>query len=121
MIRSMSFAEQKDTVIVGCRGIDVRWTGHYSATHIPTGAKVNWVASWNDCGWPQMRAMAKLEDMLLLPMVFAQIGGPGNVVMQVINIILWAVIACFVVYICFALFSCLLGGGGGFSMLPPHR
>ena len=57
---------------------------------------------------------------LLLPMVFAQIGGPGNVVMQVINIILWAVIACFVVYICFALFQCLLGGGG-LSLLPPHR
>lgn len=58
---------------------------------------------------------------LLLPMVFAQLGGPGAVIGQVINIILWAVIACFVVYICFALISCLLGGGGGLSLLPPHR
>lgn len=58
---------------------------------------------------------------LLLPMVFAQMGGPGNVIGQVINIILWAVIACFVVYICFALISCLLGSGGGLSPLPPHR
>ena len=59
---------------------------------------------------------------LLLPMVFAQIGGPANVIGQVINIILWAIIAIFVVYICFALISCLLGaGGGGLSLLPPHR
>lgn len=56
---------------------------------------------------------------LLLPMVFAQMGGPGTIIGQVINIILWAIIACFVVYICFALMSCLLGGGG-FSLLP-HR
>ena len=55
---------------------------------------------------------------LLLPMVFAQLGGPGNIIAQVINIILWAIIACFVVYICFALISCLLGGG--FTLLP-HR
>ena len=55
---------------------------------------------------------------LLLPMVFAQLGGPGAVIGQVINIILWAIIACFVVYICFALFSCLLDGGHGFSLLP---
>ena len=58
---------------------------------------------------------------LLLPIVFAKLGGPGNVIGQVINIILWAIIAIFVVYICFALISCLLGGGGGLSLLPPHR
>jgi hypothetical protein len=57
---------------------------------------------------------------LLVPMVFAQWGGPGNVVAQVVNIILWAVIACFVVWICFALFGGLIGHGG-FSLLPPHR
>ena len=53
-------------------------------------------------------------------MVFAQIGGPANVIGQVINIILWAVIAIFVVYICFALISCLLEGGHGYSLLPRH-
>ena len=57
---------------------------------------------------------------LLLPMVFAQFGGPGNIIAQVINIILWAVIACFVVYVCFSLLSCLIGGGG-LSLLPHHR
>lgn len=57
---------------------------------------------------------------ILLPMVFAQFGGPGNVIAQIINIILWAVVACFVVYVAFALISCLLGGGG-LSLLPPHR
>jgi len=55
---------------------------------------------------------------LLLPMVFAQLGGPGNVIAQVINIIMWAFIAILVVYICFALISCLLGSGGGFSLIP---
>lgn len=56
---------------------------------------------------------------LLLPLVFAQLGGPGSVLVQIINIVLWAVIACFVVYIAFALISCLLGGGG--LSLIPHR
>lgn len=57
---------------------------------------------------------------LLLPLVFANWGAPGNVIGQVINIILWAVVACFVVYVCFALISCLIGGGG-LSLMPPRR
>ena len=57
---------------------------------------------------------------LLLPMVFAQLGAPGNVIGQVINIILWAIIACLVVYICFGAIGCLLEGGHGFSLMPHH-
>ena len=53
---------------------------------------------------------------LLLPWVASQIGLP--IVAQVINIILWAVIVIFVIYICFALLSCLAGGGLTFM---PHR
>ncbi len=57
---------------------------------------------------------------LLLPVVFAQLGSPGDTVVRAVNIILYAAVAIFVVYICFALISCL-GGGGGLSLLPPHR
>lgn len=54
---------------------------------------------------------------LLLPLVFAQFGG-GGVLAQIINIVLWAFVAIMIVYIAFALISCLLGGGG--LMLPRH-
>ena len=56
---------------------------------------------------------------LIVPWVLAQIGIP--LIAQVINIVLWAVVCIFVIYICFALLSCLLGGGGSLSLLPPHR
>jgi hypothetical protein len=55
---------------------------------------------------------------LLVPFVLGQIGAGGGVIAQAINIVLWAVIAIFVIYICFALISCL--AGGGLSLLP-HR
>ncbi len=57
---------------------------------------------------------------LLLPLVFAQLGAPGNVIMQVLNILLWAVVVIFVIILCFDLISCL--AGGGFSLgLGPRR
>lgn len=40
------------------------------------------------------------------------------IVAQIINIVLWAVVAIVVVYIVFALISCLLGAGGGLHLLP---
>ena len=49
---------------------------------------------------------------LLLPMATAQMGPPGGVILSVLNIILYAVIAIFVIYICFELISCLVGSGG---------
>jgi hypothetical protein len=52
---------------------------------------------------------------LLLPWVAAQIGG---VIPGVINIVLWAVIAIFVVYFCFALIECLAGFGGRLPLFP---
>lgn len=55
---------------------------------------------------------------LIVPWVLAQIGIP--LIAQVINIVLWAVVCIFVIYIAFALLSCLIGGGG-LSLLPPHR
>ena len=56
---------------------------------------------------------------LLLPFVAAQLGGAGAIIVQVINIVLWAFICICVIYFCFALISCL--GGGGFPLFPSHR
>jgi len=53
---------------------------------------------------------------LVIPWVIGQLGIP--LVGQVLNIVLWAVVCIFVLYICFALISCLIGSGGGFSLLP---
>ena len=55
---------------------------------------------------------------LVVPWVMAQVGIP--LLSQAINIILWAVVCIFVIYIIFALLSCVVGMGG-ISVLPPHR
>ena len=55
---------------------------------------------------------------LVVPWAMAQVGIP--LLAQVINIILWAVVCVFVIYIVFALLGCLIGMGG-VSLLPPHR
>lgn len=55
---------------------------------------------------------------LVVPWVLSQVGIP--LIAQVVNIILWAIVAIFVIYIIFALLSCLMGMGG-ISLLPPHR
>ena len=55
---------------------------------------------------------------LVVPWAVGQLGIP--LVAQVINIILWAIVCIFVIYIIFALLSCLVGMGG-VSLLPPHR
>lgn len=55
---------------------------------------------------------------LLIPLVLNYFGTAGGVLAQVINIVLWAVIIIFVIYVCFGLISCLMGAGG-FSMT--HR
>lgn len=54
---------------------------------------------------------------LLVPFVVGVLGSAGGVIGQAINIVLWAVIAIFVIYICFGLISCL---GGNFTLMP-HR
>lgn len=55
---------------------------------------------------------------LLLPMALAQLGSPAGVIMGVINIILYAVIAIFVVYFAIDLIECAVGAGG---IRLPHR
>ena len=58
---------------------------------------------------------------LVVPWVLDQVGVP--LIGQVVNILLWAFVCIIVIYVVFALLSCLLGGGGGLgSLLPPgHR
>lgn len=46
---------------------------------------------------------------LLIPFVLGAIGAGGGVIVQAINIVLWAVIAIFVIYVCFDLIGCLIG------------
>ena len=58
---------------------------------------------------------------LLLPLVIGWMGAPGAIILQAINIVMWAVVAIFVVYIVFELISCLLSGGGGFGLAFPRR
>jgi len=56
---------------------------------------------------------------LLLPWLAAQIG-IGGIVIQIINIVLWAIICIYVIYFCFMLIECL-AGGGGLSLFPHSR
>jgi hypothetical protein len=51
---------------------------------------------------------------LLVPFLTSMLGVP--IVGQVVNIILWAIIAIVCIYIIFALLSCLLSMGGGLHL-----
>ncbi len=55
---------------------------------------------------------------VVVPMVAAQLGGPGSAIVQIINIVLWAVLAIIVVIFAFEMIACLLGMGGGGLALP---
>jgi len=57
---------------------------------------------------------------LLLPWVFGMLGVDAGILLQIINIVVWAIVAIFVIYVAFALISCLLGSGASLSLLP-HR
>lgn len=53
---------------------------------------------------------------LLVPFLTGLIGFP--IIGQIINIVLWAVVAIMAIYIIFALIGCLLGAGGGLAHFP---
>jgi hypothetical protein len=55
---------------------------------------------------------------LVIPWALAQIGIP--LIGQVINIVLWAIICIIVIWIVFALLSCLIGMGG-VGLFPHHH
>jgi hypothetical protein len=62
---------------------------------------------------------------IIVPYLLSKIGGAigegMNVIMAVLRVVIWAIVAIFVIYICFALISCLLGYAGGFPLLPRGR
>lgn len=51
---------------------------------------------------------------LLIPWIVGQIGVSFGPLPQIINIVLWAAVAIFIIYISFELISCLLGSAGLF-------
>ncbi len=53
---------------------------------------------------------------LLLPFVLSQLGAAGGVIAAAINIVMWVIVAIFVVYFVVDLIACL---GGGLRL--PHR
>lgn len=57
---------------------------------------------------------------LVVPWALTKLGGDFSVLGQVLNIIMWAIVIIIVIYIVFALLSCLIGGTGFFPPLP-HR
>ena len=46
---------------------------------------------------------------LILPMALGPLGGPGAVLVQALNIILWAIVAIAIVIIVFDLLACAIG------------
>lgn len=50
---------------------------------------------------------------IVVPLVAAQLGGPGGVLVQIINIVLWAALVIIVLYFAFEMISCLIGMGSG--------
>lgn len=74
-------------------------------------------------GWVQMMiidlivicafvATIKLLIPLLVTLLEPIMAGGAAIVGQILTIVLWAIIAIFVVYIVFGLLGCLLGAGG---------
>jgi H+/Cl- antiporter ClcA len=55
---------------------------------------------------------------LLLPWLLRQLGTDVGVLMRAIDIFVWAIVAIFVIYVIFALISCLAGGGGALPLFP---
>lgn len=53
---------------------------------------------------------------LVVPWLLSLIGG-GGIIAQIINIVLWAVVAILVIYIAFGFIGCLLGAGHHLSLL----
>lgn len=56
---------------------------------------------------------------LLVPWVLSQLGAAGGIIAQVLNIVLWAILAIIVIWVVIDLLSCL-SGTGGFSLAPPR-
>lgn len=56
---------------------------------------------------------------LVLPLALGWLGGPGSIIVRIVEIILWALVAIFVVWFAIDMIECLLSMGGGLH-LPRH-
>ncbi len=50
---------------------------------------------------------------VVVPMVAAELGGPGSALVRIVNIVLWAALCILVIVFAFQMISCLLSAGGG--------
>lgn len=61
-------------------------------------------------------AVFAIVRLLLIPLVLTPMGGPGAVISQVLNILLWVIVAVACIYLVFDLLSCAMIGGGGLGL-----
>lgn len=57
-------------------------------------------------------AVFAIVRLLLIPLVLAPMGAPGTIIIQVVNIILWVIVAIACIYLVFDLLSCAMIGPG---------
>jgi hypothetical protein len=58
-------------------------------------------------------AVIAIIKLLLIPLVLSPMGQPGAIIIQVVNIIVWVIVAIAIIYIVFDLLQCAIGGGFG--------
>lgn len=58
---------------------------------------------------------------LVVPFILSKIGVDGGIILQIVNILVWAFVAIVVIYFAFAAISCLMSMGGGNFLALPHR
>lgn len=66
-------------------------------------------------------SILKIVIPYLLSKLEAPVGEGAGIVVRCFNVFLWAIIAIFVIYIVFALISCLWSYVGGFPLMPTGR
>lgn len=57
-------------------------------------------------------AVVAIVRLLLVPFVLAPLGQSGALIIQVLNIVVWVIVAIACVWIIFDLLACALGSGG---------
>lgn len=66
-------------------------------------------------------AILKIIVPYVLKKAGAEIGEGMGILIQIGRVVLWAIVAIVVIYIAFALISCLLGWSGGMPLFPRGR
>lgn len=62
----------------------------------------------------------KLIVPFVLKKLVAEASEGAGIVVQAVQIVIWAIVAIFVIYFCFALISCLMSYSGGMPLFPRH-